>query len=100
MFRSQCFGRDQQLSLLDVRLFLPLALEEPIGEKLEFEVFHAVVVEDPPHLLEASALEHVGQVGMPQSQALKAGLRRSRNPIPEVEGTVLPVGMRQSASGN
>src|SRR6266436_10147872 len=56
-------------------------------------MFHSIVVENSLHLLQASALEDVLQVRMPDSHALETCLCRRYNPGLKIKRTVLFVRM-------
>src|SRR6266480_2759325 len=53
-------------------------------------MFHSIVVENSLHLLQASALEDVLQVRMPDSHALETCPCRRYNPILKIKRTVRP----------
>src|SRR6185436_157685 len=59
--------------------------QEPVGEELELEVADAVVFEYPPHLGQAMALPQMQQVGVPDAEARKSGLRSSLGTLAQTE---------------
>ncbi len=96
---AEHFRRFQQHAARGVRRRAALAgLEKPIGQKLDLDVLHPVVVEDLAHLPQRSRVRDVGDVGMPQPDTFEAGLRGLLDPSLELEGAVLLVRVRQGAA--
>ena len=50
-------------------------LDEPIDQELDLDVFHAIVVENAPHLGQRVARQHSLEIRMPQAHAFEAGTR-------------------------
>src|SRR6266513_5412476 len=63
-------------------------------------MFHSIVVENSLHLRQASALEDVLQVSMPDSHALETCPCRSYDPVLKIKRTVLFVRMRLRSTRN
>src|SRR5256885_8282578 len=63
-------------------------------------MFHAIVVENSLHFLQASALEDVLQVRMPDSHALETCPCRRYNAVLKIKRTVLFVCMRLRPTRN
>src|ERR1700730_4032793 len=98
--RSESFGGGQQHFFTDIGLFFLLAVQKPVGEKFEFDMPYAAVLEDLFHFLETSALEGMCEVGMPDSHSFETGFRRGLHTIFEVKRAVLAVGMGQGSARN
>ena len=60
----------------------------------------AVVVENPLHFRQSSFFQEVIQIGVPEAKTFEAGFGCRFNSIPEVERTVLVVGVREGAACN
>src|SRR6266566_6145297 len=63
-------------------------------------MFHSIVVENSLHLLQASGLEDVLQVRMPDSHALETCPCRRYNPVLKIKRAVLFVRMRLRPTRN
>ena len=53
----------------------------------------AIVVEDLLHLLKASRLQNVIEIGVPYSETCEPGPGRRLHPVPEIERAVFSVGV-------
>ena len=76
---------EQRTDLVGGRAPHVAGVEEPVHEELELEVVEAVLVEDLLHLAQASRLEHVLQVGVPDAEPAEADLARLCAPVGPVE---------------
>ncbi len=77
----------------DVGVPLFFTREEPVAEEFQFDMLHAVVIEDVFDFRQGPALEGVDQVGMPDADSFEADLGTCFHAGLEIEETVFVVGV-------
>ena len=88
-FRPQDFRRPKKRFPARIGILPSLALNKPIGEKLHFDVGHAIVAQDLFHLLQRSLSQDMPEVRVPYAETLESCPCRGPDAILEIEAAVV-----------